>query len=138
MCNNHVTGLLSQIISPKNESNPAASCETTLKTWAFYTKVSNYTEWIHQTIARQQPIPGPIPPQQTVVTPPPYYSKCKADIFGEMETFINFIVLAPPQINTQQPPHGEKPKANSANSYTIARSLSTILAFSWLIFSVLV
>lgn len=70
--------MLSQILPPpQNVSNPATSCETTLKTWAFYTKVSNFTQWIHQIIARQQPVPvpGQAPTQQPPVTPPPYYSK---------------------------------------------------------------
>ncbi len=77
VCNNQLTGLLSQIIPPKNESSPAATCESTLKTWAYFTKVSTYTEWIHQTIGRLQPTaaPGQIPPQQPTATPPPYYSK---------------------------------------------------------------
>lgn len=82
MCNNHLSGLLSQILPPQNVSNPAASCETTLRTWAFYTKVSNYTEWIHQTIAKQQPPPGQVTSQQPIVTPPPYYSKYTMTIFG--------------------------------------------------------
>lgn len=135
VCNNHLSGLLSQILPPQNVSNTAASCETTLKTWAFYTKVSNYTEWIYQTIVRQQPIvaPGQTPPQP-LVTSPPYYSSIH--IFSEVQILIKFIVSAPPQINTQQPPQGEKPKANSANY--IAKSLSTILVVSWLILNILV
>lgn len=83
VCNNHLSGLLSQIIPPpQNVSNPATSCESTLKTWAFYTKVSNFTEWIHQTIARQQPVtvPGQTT-QQPLSTPPPYYSKYKRRYF---------------------------------------------------------
>lgn len=110
VCNNHVTGLLSQIQPPKNESSLTASCEATLKTWAYYTKVSDFTEWIHLTIARQQPTAAP---GQQPVTSPPYYT--------------------PPQTNSQpQQPHGDKPKANNANS--LAKSLSTVLAGSWIIF----
>lgn len=75
VCNNRLSGLLSQILTPQNVSNPAASCENTLKTWAYYTKVSNYVEWIHQTIVRTQPTPDPATTsQQPAVTPPPYYS----------------------------------------------------------------
>lgn len=82
VCNNRLSGLLSQILPPQNISTPAASCETTLKTWAFYTKVSNHTAWIHQTISRQQPAPGPghIPSAQPIATPPPYFSKCCFEI----------------------------------------------------------
>jgi len=115
VCNNRLSGLLSQILPPQNESNPAAACETTLKTWAFYTKVSNFTQWIHQTIARQQPtpVPGQVSPQQPTATPPPYYTT--------------------PQTNGQHPPSGEKPKGNSANN-CIATSLSIIVvASSWIL-----
>jgi len=113
VCNNHLSGLLSQILPPQNISNPAASCETTLKTWAIFTKISNYTEWIHQTIALQQPIPPPgqTLPQQPVVTPPPYYT--------------------PPQTHPQLPPFGSpghKPTGNGADC--LMKSLTNIIFVS--------
>ncbi|XP_037042819.1 trypsin-like [Bradysia coprophila] len=113
VCNNHVTGLLSQIQPPRNDSNTSASCETTLKTWAFYTKVSDFTEWIHLNIARQQPTAAP---GQQPVTYPPYYT--------------------PPQSTTQQQPHGDKPKGNNASS--LAKSVSTVLACLWIVFNFLI
>ncbi|KAG4068160.1 hypothetical protein HA402_001585 [Bradysia odoriphaga] len=113
VCNNHVTGLLSQIQPPRNDSNPAASCESTLKTWAFYTKVSDFTEWIHLTIARQQPT---VAPGQQPVTSPPYYT--------------------PPHSTTQQQqPHGGKPTNNASS---LAKSVSTVLAISWIVFNFLI
>jgi len=109
VCNNHLSGLLSQIIPPENVSNTAASCESTLKTWAYYTKISNYTAWIHQTIAKQQPIPEPGLPQQSTVTPPPFYT-------------------SPVNIPQQQP--GQKPGKNGVNCRL--ESLSNVMIFSCL------
>ncbi|KAJ6645754.1 Transmembrane protease serine 3, partial [Pseudolycoriella hygida] len=112
VCNNRLSGLLSQILPPQNSSNPSTACENTLKTWAFYTKVSNFTSWIHQTIARQQPLAGtgPTPSHQPPVTPPPYYT--------------------PPVTQATQ---GGKPKGSSADC--LAKSLSIALTVFCVIFN---
>jgi len=111
VCNNHLSGLLSQVLPPENITNPLASCQSTLRTWAFYTKLSSYTQWIHQTIAKHQPIPDPGQnPQPPTVTSPPYYT--------------------PPAVHPQQPPvvPGQKPGKNSGNRLT--NSSKYILLFS--------
>lgn len=74
VCGNRLAGVLSVILpSVQNGTNSSSSCETTLLTHAYYTKVNVYVNWIHNIMSRyapQQTIGGQ--PVQLVPNVPAY------------------------------------------------------------------
>lgn len=62
VCNNVLSGLLSVIIPPSNSTgNATANCFNTRKTFATYTKVSQYERWVNEIIFNNQPaVLGPV------------------------------------------------------------------------------
>lgn len=76
ICDNKLAGLLS-IIIPANTTNSTDICSRTLKTNAYYTKVSLFEKWIHSIIAINSPdhtMDGR--PINLIPSSPPYESKC--------------------------------------------------------------
>lgn len=75
LCENKLVGILSVIIPPII-TNSTNTCRRTLRTHAFYLKVSLYEKWIHSVIAVNSPTYAsdgkPIP---LVPLVPPYQSK---------------------------------------------------------------
>lgn len=56
ICGNRLAGVLSVILpSVQNGTNSSSSCETTLLTNAYYTKVNVYVNWIHTIMTRYAP-----------------------------------------------------------------------------------
>lgn len=62
VCNNVLSGVLSVIIPPSNSSgNATATCFITRKTFATYTKLSQFERWVNEIIFNNQPsVVGPV------------------------------------------------------------------------------
>lgn len=73
ICNNKIVGLLSVIIPPGNSTNTTMqTCDSSLKTMAYYTRVSPYNQWIHSKIGVYLPSPSDGKPVSIVPDSPPF------------------------------------------------------------------
>lgn len=76
ICNNKLVGLLSMIIPPGNSTNSTAdACHASLKTMAYYTRVSFYTQWLHSIIGVNLPASSDGKPAPIVPDSPPFQGK---------------------------------------------------------------